>query len=169
MSIRRKLRLMIFGTSVVALVLACVFVGIFGALWYQKNIEEELFTLAESMAYSSVAPLDFESKDDAKLVVDYLRGTPHIVVGALYRNGQVFAQYQRAETKFAPPAALPPEGFDGRALTFTRTVKNPDGAKVVMTIVRPARCSVRSVSHSASLACGSSPTVGSSRKMTSGS
>ncbi len=136
MSIKRKLRLMILGTSGVALVLACVLVGISGALWYEKNIEQELRTLAEFMAYSSETPLDFEAQEDAQSVVDYLRATPQIFVGTLYRHDRIFARYQRPETRFSPPAAPPADGFDRRALTFTRTVKNLAGEKVGTVFLR---------------------------------
>jgi signal transduction histidine kinase/DNA-binding response OmpR family regulator len=136
MSIRRKLRLMILGTSGVALLLACALIGTFGALWYENNTKVELVTLAEFLAYSSETPLDFGAEDDARQVVEYLRASPHIEMGALYRKDQLFARYQRTATRLAPPATPPPDGFDARALTFTRTIRNLAGEKVGTVYLR---------------------------------
>src|SRR3954469_24303343 len=104
LSIKNKLRLMILATSTVALLLACGLVGFSGAVWYKNKIADELSTLAELISYSSETPLDFEDKENAQLVIDYLRANHDIIAGALYKpDGSVFVEYRRADSKLAAP------------------------------------------------------------------
>jgi signal transduction histidine kinase/CheY-like chemotaxis protein len=137
LSIKNKLRLMILVTSTVALLLACALVAISGTVWYKHKIADELATLAELMSYSGQTPLDFQDKQNARLVIDYLRARPDIVAGALYLpDGTVFVQYQRANSRLTAPIHPPAPGFDSKSLAFTKVVRNLSGSDVGAVFLR---------------------------------
>ena len=137
LSIKNKLRLMILVTSSVSLLLACGLVGLSGTVWYKQKIAQELATLAELISYSSETPLDFQDKQNARLVIEYLRANPDIIAGALYQpDGGIFVEYRRPGSELTLPGKPPRAGFDSRVLTFTKVVRNVSGSDVGTVYLR---------------------------------
>lgn len=130
LSIKQKLRLTILGTSGVALALACgVFVWL-GMLWFRSEVQRELVTLAELIAFASDAPLEFEDVQNAREVINYLRVKPEILTGGIYKNdGAAFASFHRADTSERPPEQAPAPGFNAQRGELTKIISRPDGQR----------------------------------------
>lgn len=127
-SIKQKLRLMLLATSGAALVLACAAFVVFGLVGFQKEVERGLAMLADLISYSAEAPLDFDRPEDGKEVINYLRASPDILAGCLYRpDGSVFTNYSRADVQVPPPQPPPSEGFHPKTLEFVKVIRHGDG------------------------------------------
>src|SRR5690242_19595795 len=115
---------MVVFSSSVALLLAGTVFGFFGMKWFKKQTERELTTLADYLAYASVGPLDFGSKESAQQVIDSLQANKDIVAGCLYdMNDVLFVEYQRPGSKQPLPATPSPLGFNPRKLECVALVR----------------------------------------------
>jgi PAS domain S-box-containing protein len=111
MSIRRKLMLSIFLTSMVAMLLMRGTLLVMEFADFKKTTVRQLTMLGEVIATNSGAALDFDNSDDATQILRALKADSHITEAALYdRNGKIFATYPENQSA----ARLPPApGADG--------------------------------------------------------
>ena len=130
-SLPTRIRLMIVGTSGVALVLACViFFGV-AAVWYQRRVQADLITLATLIGHTSRPVLERNDAAGAREILGILQDHAEIVSGVLYRaDGSVAGSFTRAGFTRTPPAKAPPEGMALDPLRFTKGVRNASGKLV---------------------------------------
>ena len=107
-SIQQKLRYMLVGTAGTALLLAGGLILWFGLRDFEKNLRHELTLLAEQVAFSAEAPLDFSTEDELVNVIRRLRSNPDILAGGLYStNHTLVATFKRADNSPQPPPTSP--------------------------------------------------------------
>jgi len=109
-SIRWKLTLIIMAASTIALLLVWAGFVSYEMFAFRRTMVRDLLTLADIIGTRSTAALSFEDRADAKESLSSLRANKHIISACFYRNGRVFAAYNR----------------NGRAGTFPEP--QPDGA-----------------------------------------
>ena len=108
LSIRFKLMGIIVLTSTLVLVLACTAYIAYDWIEFKGIMVRDHQTLAEIIAGSSTAALEFEDPRAAQAYLASLRAKSHVISACLYRaDGQVFARYHREGADFQPPR---PEG-----------------------------------------------------------
>jgi signal transduction histidine kinase len=136
-SLKQKLRWSIVGTSVVALLLCGAIFLWLASVWFAKESEHQLRTLAGLISYSSETPLDFDDVTNGEQVMNSLTNYPGILSGALYReDGSLFAHYTRAGAGSPPPGTPPAAGFLPPRLEYVRTINNVDGEPVGAVYLR---------------------------------
>src|SRR5262245_55153763 len=104
--IRRKLMIMMFCTSVMAmfLMLGAFFIYEFQA--FRQATTRQLSALGGIISVHSTAALAFDNRYDATETLAALRSEPHLVAAALYtKNGVLFAKY---------PASRPDDAFPSK-------------------------------------------------------
>ncbi len=110
--IKRKLMLMVMTTCTLALLLACLVFGVYEFVTVQREMEQELVTLARIIGDNSTATLTFDDPEAAEETLRALKAVPNVVRGAIYtRQGALFASYaqqgKRAPLPEAPSEATP--------------------------------------------------------------
>jgi len=112
MSIRRKLMLSIFLTSMVAMLLMRGTLLVMEFADFKKSTVRQLTMLGEVTATNSSAALDFDNPDDATHVLRALQADSHISAAALYdRSGKLFAVYPETHARSTLPPAPGPDGY----------------------------------------------------------
>src|SRR6267142_3659223 len=110
--IRRKLTVIILGTSGVVLLLTCAAFFAYEFLTFRQTTIRQMSTLAEVIADNSTAALAFQNYDDAKDTLDSLKAERHIVSAALYdKEGKLVARYPANLAAAAFPSAAGKDGF----------------------------------------------------------
>jgi signal transduction histidine kinase len=125
--IRRKLTLMILGTSGAVLLLTCSgFVG-YEFFTYRRAAVRELTTLGSIIAAQSTGSVAFDNQRDATEILSALQAEPHITAAALYdQGGRLFARYPATASAGAFPAGPGEEGYvfsKGRLIGFAPLVQ----------------------------------------------
>jgi signal transduction histidine kinase len=125
--IRRKLMIMVLGTSGVVLLLTCAgFVG-YEFFTYRRTAVRELATLGEVLAAQSTAAVAFDNQRDGTEVLAALKAERHIVSAALYdQRGNLFARYPAAEAEENLPSHPQVDGYrfeNGRLIGYTPVIQ----------------------------------------------
>ena len=125
--IRRKLALMILGTSGAVLLLTCSgFVG-YEILTYRRAAVDELSTLGGIIAAQSTGAVAFDNPRDATEILAALHAEPHITAAALYdKEGRLFARYPAGAADAAFPRQPGNEGYafaEGKLAGYTPLVQ----------------------------------------------
>ena len=115
-SIRRKVTLTLFGAFVLALVAAASAVALFEYRSAEIRARISLESLADTLASSLVAALDFDSPDVAAQNLAQLEPSGAILAATVFRTdgdnaGHLFTTYRRARTVSRFPQELRPVGF----------------------------------------------------------
>lgn len=81
-------------TCTVSLLLLCSAYFVFEYISYKKAIKNNVSILAAVIASNSSAALAFDSRTDAREILNALKGNTHIVAACLYdKNGKLFVTY----------------------------------------------------------------------------
>jgi signal transduction histidine kinase/HPt (histidine-containing phosphotransfer) domain-containing protein len=100
MSIRRKLALIVAGTCIVALSLACVTLIAYDRVSTRHSMLQRLRSTAEIVGGAATAALTFGDQRSAEEQLLVLRSQPHIVAARVYKlSGEPFATYLRQGVK----------------------------------------------------------------------
>lgn len=92
--IRRKLMVVIFLTSVMAMLLMGGTLFVYEFISFRQATLSQFSTLAKIIAANSTAALAFENQEDAKEILGAFKAEPLVAAAGLYReNGQLFATY----------------------------------------------------------------------------
>ena len=127
-SIRRKVMLLVLGTTVSALALSAVGLVIYDLRAYERQWSNDLNTQAEVLARASAPALSFNDRRTAEKDLSVMRVRPRVLAAALYsRDGQLFATY--ASSELTPPFPTSPgaDGYrleDDEIVLFRRMVEN---------------------------------------------
>ena len=125
-SIRRKLSMVIFCTSLLGLSIAGLAFEIYERASFRASLVADLTAQADTLALNTSAALAFNDRKSAQDLLEALRVEPHIVSASLYdKRGNLFAEYRREGA--APPRqmAVPPEAgarFTKQFVTFSRSI-----------------------------------------------
>ena len=128
-SLRRKVMVLVLGTTLLALGLAGAALVLYDLRSYERQWTTELATQAEVLARASAPALSFGDRRDAEKDLSVMQARPRITAAALYtRDGKLFATY------VAPglisrgfPETAGPEGHtihNGEIQLFRRVVEN---------------------------------------------
>jgi len=111
-SIRRKLMLSIFLTSMVAMLLMRGTLLVMEFSDFKKTTMRQLTMMGEVIATNSSAALDFDNADDARQILRAVQADSHITMAALYdRSGKLFATYPADLSPAALPASPGEDGY----------------------------------------------------------
>ncbi len=105
--IKRKLSAAILGTTSAALLAACAAFTVYDQITFRQLLEERMTTLADVLAITSTATLQFQNKSDAEEILAALKAKPDVITACLYAgDGKLFATYARVGTapNFPPQA-----------------------------------------------------------------
>ncbi|MEA3546903.1 MAG: ATP-binding protein [Thermodesulfobacteriota bacterium] len=94
-TIKNKLTLMMMLTASVGLVLASITISAYDLYSYKKNMKDELVVLANVLGNSVAEDLLFGDFPAARKTLEALRAKKNIVAARIYRDGAIFASYQR--------------------------------------------------------------------------
>jgi signal transduction histidine kinase len=112
MSVRRKVMLLVLGTTVSALALSAMGLVIYDLRAYERQWTQDLYLQAEILARASAPALSFNDRKAATNDLSLIRVRPNVLSAALYTNdGERFATYVKAGEK-APQFPSAP-GADG--------------------------------------------------------
>ncbi len=110
-SIKRKLTVITVVASTVALLLVSAGFIIYELSTYRQMLRRDLSTLAEVIGNQSTAALSYDDAEAAEEILAALRAKKHITAAALYKQGQLLAQYpQQVLAPGLVPAWPEPEG-----------------------------------------------------------
>jgi signal transduction histidine kinase/ActR/RegA family two-component response regulator len=112
-SIKRKLTAIIMVASTVALLLVSGGFVTYELITRRQTMMHDLSTLAEVIGNESAGACALEDGDTdrGQEVLGALKGKPHIVAAALYKDGHLFAQYPTNQTPSFFPERPEPEGL----------------------------------------------------------
>jgi methyl-accepting chemotaxis protein len=109
--IKRKLTVIVLGTTIVALLAACAAFVTYELITFRGALTEKLQVLGDVLGTNSTAAIQFKNDSDAEEVLGALKADPEVVAACIYSaEGQLFASYVRPGT----PKSFPPKpGKDG--------------------------------------------------------
>ena len=123
--IKSKVTVAVLGTTLVALLVACVAFFAYERVTFRQAMARNLSVLAEALASNCTAALSFTDADDALDTLNALSAEPSVEVGSLYAvEGAVFATYSRDKPPQAVPSRPEEDGtrFAGDRLVVVRPV-----------------------------------------------
>lgn len=125
-SVRAKLLVLMFTTTLVALMVALFALAIYDARNYSERWVSDLSTQAEILGRSSAAAIAFDDPDTARENLRLLQVRPLILSAALYDPaGRLFASYTRDQARPAPfPSAPAADGVqvNGDEIVISRRI-----------------------------------------------
>jgi signal transduction histidine kinase/CheY-like chemotaxis protein len=128
LSIRRKLTIIVLGTSAVALLFACVAFIAYDRFAFRDRMVRDLEVVADGVGVMSSAALSFDLPESGHDILSALRVYPHIAEACLFdANGKLFARYVRAGELARKLPTPEPEGHDflgGELLLYRDVVKD---------------------------------------------
>jgi signal transduction histidine kinase/CheY-like chemotaxis protein/HPt (histidine-containing phosphotransfer) domain-containing protein len=124
--IRRKLALLVYSSTVIALVLACLGFAIYERASFRTSTATELTALADALGANTAASLAFNDQRTASAMLSALRTEPGVVAACLYdEQGNIFAEYRRSglsRTFRAPAWHKQGQQFGAQSLVVYRNV-----------------------------------------------
>jgi len=109
LSMGRKITAITVSITVVAMLFACLILGVFDYLSLRDGMSADLDTLAEVIAQNSTGALAFEDVRTAQELLQALRAEPHITAACIYApDGSRLASYSRDRGKLPGLTALQP-------------------------------------------------------------
>ena len=136
--IKRKITLLIMAINSTILLLVCTAFFVYELVAFQRQLKNDLSTLAEIIEPSCIAALEFQIPEEARQTLAALRLEPHIVHASIVQNDRkIFTAYNRVG-EFGDSSAMPNvDGFslqrDG--LTFLHPMVS-DGKRVGTLFMR---------------------------------
>ncbi len=125
-SIRRKLSMVIFCTSLLGLSIAGLAFEIYERASFRASLVEDLTAQADTLRLNITAALTFNDRKSAQDLLEALRVERHIVAACLYdKRGNVFAEYRRDAAALGCQMTAPPEEgsrFKKEFVTFSRSI-----------------------------------------------
>ncbi len=125
-SIRRKLSMVIFCTSLLGLSIAGLAFEIYERASFRASLVEDLTAQADTLRLNITAALTFNDRKSAQDLLEALRVELHIVAACLYdKRGNVFAEYRRDAAALGCQMTAPPEEgsrFKKEFVTFSRSI-----------------------------------------------
>ena len=110
--IKHKLTTVILGTTAVSLALVCAIFVAYEAMTFRQSLIARVTALADVLALSSSAALDFERADRAEEILGSAAAEGAISAAGLYTiEGDLLAGYSRAGGNAAIPSAPGADGF----------------------------------------------------------
>jgi len=112
LSIKGKLRLVTWLTSLAVLALVCGALAVYEWVTFRQTMGQDMTVLADALGRNSTAALSFQNEKDARETLAALAAEPHVLAACLFDKDQKrFATYVRqgvtAEFPDIPPAAEP--------------------------------------------------------------
>ncbi len=103
--IKRKLTVVILGTTTASLLLACLAFVAYDRLTFRQSLAEKMVALADVIAVNSTAALAFDVPEDAEQTLHAASANASILAGCLYdAQGEIFVDYERdGKGKMLPP------------------------------------------------------------------
>jgi len=129
LSIKWKLTLLVLGSSLTVLLLACVALVAREVNGFRHGMVEELTVLADVVGNNSSGALSFDNRDDAERTLSSLAVEGHVIGACLFdKKGARFADYARAGATPAFPSSPPPDGhyFEREDLVLAHPVMHDD-------------------------------------------
>ncbi|MCC7377526.1 MAG: PAS domain S-box protein [Verrucomicrobiales bacterium] len=126
LSIRTKLTGITLATCLVAAVVAGVSLVTHEILTHRRTLSAELSTQAMILGQLSKAALSFSDATEATRILGELKGQSNIEEAVLYKDGGIFALYQKLDISMPPPATEPmadAEVFSKASLTVVRRIE----------------------------------------------
>ena len=139
LSLRSKLNVLVMATSVTALLVACVALGVYEVVDFRKRMAQDLGVAAEGIAINVKPALDFGDAQSAANILDSLRARENAMAAVVYDGqGQALASYVRQDVKDFKPPAVEPDGarFAEDRLVIFRTIVDPAGEKIGTVFVQ---------------------------------
>ncbi len=97
LSIRRKLTIIVLGTSAAALLVACISFIAYDHFAFSDRMVRDLEVVGDGIGVMSSAALSFDLPESGRDILSALRVYPHIAEACLFdANGKLFARYVRA-------------------------------------------------------------------------
>src|SRR6266851_331711 len=125
-SVRRKLSMVIFCTSLLGLSIAGLAFEIYERASFRASLVEDLTAQADTLRLNITAALTFNDRKSAQDLLEALRVERHIVAACLYdKRGNVFAEYRRDAAALGCQMTAPPEEgarFKKEFVTFSRSI-----------------------------------------------
>ena len=119
LSIKWKLNLLILGSSLIVLLLACVALVAREVIAFRHSMVEELTVLADVVGSNSSGALSFDNSDDAQRTLSSLSVEGHVIGVCLYgKDGSRFASYARPARPQYSPMHLRPMGITLNGMTW---------------------------------------------------
>src|SRR5687768_8593974 len=110
-SIRAKLVAIVMLTTIPALLMAGLSLGVFEVVSVRRTIGRELRTMADIVGTNSTAALAFRAPSAAEEVLAALVSQPEVLSACLYDDQQArFASYPRTGSSWVCPPRAAPEG-----------------------------------------------------------
>lgn len=110
--IRRKLTIIILGTTAAGLLLMAAGFFVHEYFSFRRNALRQLETFAQIVAANSTAALAFQNRDDADSVLRALHANPRIRAAAIYnKDNTVLSHYPETAPPSHVPATPPPDGY----------------------------------------------------------
>ncbi|MDD5035566.1 MAG: EAL domain-containing protein [Methylococcaceae bacterium] len=107
LSVSRKLRHLLWSTTSLALLLACLSIGTFQIFSLYRALWNHVGVMADLIGKNSIAALEFSDAKTATKVLETLKAEPDIEAGLLMTSsGQAFASYNLKEVEGGLPAEL---------------------------------------------------------------
>jgi len=95
-SIRRKLTVVIFCTSLLGLSVAGIAFEVYEKASFRDELVSELASQAAALALNTAASLASNDRDAAQELLESLQAEPHVIGACLYdKGGQLFGEYRR--------------------------------------------------------------------------
>jgi len=128
-SLRRKVMLLVLGTTLVALGLAAAALVLYDVRAYERQWTTDLATQADVVSRASAPALSFGDRRTAEKDLSMLQARPRVIAAALYdRDGSLFASYVApGQLSRGFPAKAGDEGHvvhGGEIELFRRVVEN---------------------------------------------
>ena len=138
LSIRRKLTLLVMGTTTFALLLACALFVAYDVIDARERMREDLSVVAEGVIITVTPAVDFGDAMGAEEVLAALRARPSITVARIYdAEGGLFAEYVRAdltEVLPAPPLVASALYFESNRLVLYREFRREGESELLGTV-----------------------------------
>ncbi len=138
-SIRRKLSMVIFCTSLLGLSLTGVAFEFYERASFRSSLVNQLTSHADMLSLNTAASLTFNDRKSAEDMLKALRVERHIVAACLYdTHGNVFAAYRREATDLTcETTARHQEGtqFAGDFLTLSQSISLEGETRGAITII----------------------------------
>ena len=138
-SIRRKLSMVIFCTSLLGLSLTGVAFEFYERASFRSSLVNQLTSHADMLSLNTAASLTFNDRKSAEDMLKALRVERHIVAACLYdSHGNVFAAYRREATDLTcETTARHQEGiqFAGDFLTLSQSISLEGETRGAITII----------------------------------
>jgi signal transduction histidine kinase/CheY-like chemotaxis protein len=125
-SVRRKLSMVIFFTSLLGLSITGLGFEIYERASFRTGLIDQLKAHADMLVSNTAASLAFNDRKSAQDLLEAVRVERHIVAACMYdKRGNVFAEYRRDSAALeCQLKARPEEGarFHGEFVTFSRSI-----------------------------------------------